>query len=211
MREIIISEQLADQSEVVPRSPETQQIIDATIDRLLVESVRPASDFTKEDPDQRALANTTLARYGLRRAAVVLATEIDGTQHGIDHVASFYADLCLKRGPHFYGIDELQTAYTLAMNYEVSPEVAEKVLLAKIYACHLVDANDLANNVLGRNLRDDELLTMVDIYTHGASRSNDDRNYYLEIATGNGAGQVILQRINRAFDDMDERWQNDLL
>lgn len=204
-------EQLTEQSEALTRSPEVQQIIDTTIGRLLTESVKSADEFIRSDPDQRVIANTTIARYGLRRAAVIFATEIDGTQHGIDRVASFYAEYYLNQGPYFYTIVELQTAYTLAMNYEVSLAITERILLAKILACHLEDASELANNVLGRNLRDDELLTMVEKYTHGASRSEDDRKYYLEIAVANGASQMILQRINRAFDDMDERWRHNLL
>jgi hypothetical protein len=206
-----MSEHLTDQNEALTRSPEVQQMLDTAIDRLLAESVKSAGAFDKNDPDQRVISNTIIARYGLRHAAVILATEIDGSQGAIDKVTSFYADLSLNRGSFFHSIDELQTAYWLTMNHRVSPAVAEKVLLAKIYACHLADADKLANQVLERNLRDDELLAMVDVYTHGASRSQDDRRHYLEVAASNGASQAILERIDRAFDDMDDRWAHDLM
>jgi hypothetical protein len=162
---------------------------------LLDRSVNGARSFQDKD--------------GFRNAAAVLALELDGTRAGLDRVADFYSRRCVEAGRH-PSINELLTAHDLATG-GVSKEIGERILAAEIQIDYPSFADELAKDALNRGLTEDEILALVDVHTHGASRGMDDRDEYLALAKKNNASEETIRKIIGAFNCFDEEWESDIL
>jgi len=181
------------EQETKTHSPEEQAIIDRAIDLMLESSTEGLYTL---DP-------------GFRSAAVTLAFDLDGTQRGVDRVADFYSRRCVEDSPH-PDPDELDIAHQMVME-GVSREIGERVLATEIQIDRPLHAEILARRVFNRELTEDELLTLVNVHTHGASRGMTDRADYLELARKNNASKATIRKIQKAFNDFDVRWESELL
>jgi hypothetical protein len=194
--------------ESMARTPEVQAVIDNAIDLMLVRSADPVAvePLSNGGINYRAIVETVRLRPGLQQAAITMALELDGTRSGVDRVANFYADRFIGKGISHPDIDELIVSHNLATTYGVSPEVGEKIIAAEIEVGFPDHASEIAANVIGRALTDDEVLALVDKQTHGASRDMDDRGRYLAIAQQNDVSSEAIAKINQAFDELDVSW-----
>jgi hypothetical protein len=174
------------------RSPEEQAVIDSAIDILAQRSVAKGGNHLRQE--------------GITEAVLILATELDGTVHGYDRLARFYADDYAAQ-TSYRSPDSLRVAVGIVESYPTTPEVTERVLAACIaneYVSYRAD--DIAHNILGRNLTETEVLEIVKGATGRSGKSSGDREQHLHLAIANRIGSETIGEINRLFDERDRQW-----
>lgn len=182
--------------EVQQRTPEEQAIIDRTVDAIVKYSI------TKEGRNPRIVD-------GLRKAALLVVSEVDGTSYGFGRLASFYADHGAESPRSNY--DSLRFAASIAESFPVEAEVAERLVAQCVQQGEPHHAPAIARNALERNLTDDEVLELArHEATNYGMKSSGDREHYLRLAEEHDVSYGVVIQINQLFDHKDYVWANDI-
>lgn len=187
------------QGESFWRSPEEQNIIDQAIGRLMLASVEQFLGKPSHVTDQGRKPTSLYVHDGLRKAAIILAVDLDGSKECIDKVASFFADGYTEDELSHPPADQLIDAHRLALRYGVSREVGEKIVAAEVAVNYPAFADQLANLIVKRNLSDDEIITMVNKYVQNKEINPKHHRYYIKLAQNNGAHPSTIGYIDQAF------------
>lgn len=181
--------------EVRQRTPEEQVIIDRTVDAIVEYSI------TEE-------GSNPLTVDGLRKAALLVVSKVDGSSYGFGRLASFYADHGAESPRSNF--DSLRFAASIAESFPVEAEVAERLVAQCVQQGEPYHAPAIARNALERNLTDEEVLELARCEaTNYGSRGSGDRERYLRLAQEHDVRFGIVMQINQLFDHKDHVWAND--
>lgn len=176
------------------RTPEEQALIDRTVDVIAEHSI------SKEVRGQNMVK-------GLREAALLVASDIDGTAYGFSRLATFYGDYGAL--DNFFSFEYLDFAAQIAENFPVEPEVAERLLAQCIQCDRPNHAQKLALEALGRTLTEEEILALVTKRAKdSAIKSSGEKERYLTLAKEHGASDDVLRIIDELFQQKELAWAN---